>query len=158
MRHRVKVNNLSRVKDARVQLLISQANLLFEHNKLVTTTARAKATRNYVNKMLVRAKKLNTNDVKRYLEKNLKSTKKADFVIEKVLPKLSKDKTNYLRLLKLENRKGDNSSMTMLILDTEAETDKAEKSVKAKAKASKAKSAKKETKKTKKAEKKEVKK
>jgi len=145
MRHRLKVNRLSRATDVRIEMLISQSYLLFQQGKLVTTTARAKVTRGFVNTLLVKANKLSGVEQMRYIQKYLKSTKKAEFVIEKVLPALDKEKTNYLRIAKLENRKGDNSAMSILILDVQKKEEKS----KVKAKASE-KEVKKESKKTKK--------
>ena len=57
MRHGDKINNLGRKKAHRVALLSNLAAQLITHKRIVTTLAKAKALRTYVEPLLTKTKK-----------------------------------------------------------------------------------------------------
>src|SRR5688572_29448245 len=61
MRHGDKINNLSRTASHRRALLSNLACQLIEHKKIVTTLAKAKALRTYVEPLITKAKENTTH-------------------------------------------------------------------------------------------------
>ena len=57
MRHGDKINNLGRKKAHREALLANLANQLITHKRIVTTLAKAKALRTYVEPLITKTKK-----------------------------------------------------------------------------------------------------
>ncbi|KKQ36272.1 MAG: 50S ribosomal protein L17 [candidate division WS6 bacterium GW2011_GWA2_37_6] len=113
MRHRVKTKKLSRDKSAREALILSQTKLLLQKGKLRSTTARVKATTQFVDSLLSRLTKVDGREAVSFLEKRLKDKKFSKFVVEKIKPELKGRTSGFVSVLKLENRKGDNSSMSI---------------------------------------------
>ena len=71
MRHGDKINNLSRTASHRNALLSNLACQLFEHKKIVTTLAKAKALRPYVEPLITKSKD-NTTHQRRIVFSHLK--------------------------------------------------------------------------------------
>ena len=63
MRHGDKVNNLGRKKAHREALLSNLASQLIVHKRIVTTLAKAKALRVYVEPLLTKTKKVETKEM-----------------------------------------------------------------------------------------------
>lgn len=154
MRHRVRTKKLSRDKSARGSMIISQAKTLLKTGKLRSTQARVKASSRFVDSLLSKVAKMEDRKGFLYLEKNLKDAKFADYVVKEVKPQLTDRATGFVSILKLENRKGDNSTMALarLLVNSEKSGKKDKKSNKSskpdkKIKKSEKKSEKKEAKK-----------
>ena len=62
MRHGDKINNLGRKKAHREALLSNLASQLIVHKRIVTTLAKAKALRTYVEPLLTKTKKGETKE------------------------------------------------------------------------------------------------
>ena len=61
MRHGDKINNLGRKKAHREALLMNLACQLIQHKRIVTTLAKAKALRKYVEPLITKSKKNETH-------------------------------------------------------------------------------------------------
>lgn len=116
MRHQNKVKKLGRDKSAREAMIISQAKTLIKHGKLTTTTARAKVTSAFVDKILAKAVSMEDQVAKYFIEQQLKDKDFANYVVEEVKPLVAKRASGFTSSYKLDFRKGDNSDMTMLVL------------------------------------------
>jgi large subunit ribosomal protein L17 len=57
MRHGDKINNLGRTKSHRVAMMSNMASQLITHKRIVTTLAKAKALRTYVEPLITKTKK-----------------------------------------------------------------------------------------------------
>ena len=114
MRHRVFGHKLSRDINARKALLANLATSLIVNGKLVTTVAKAKFARPYVEKLITSAKKdrLFTN---RKLASSLSPDAFKKLVLE-VAPGFSERHGGYLRIVKQITRRGDNAQMARLEL------------------------------------------
>ena len=62
MRHGDKINNLGRKKAHREALLSNLASQLITHKRIVTTLAKAKALRTYVEPLITKTKKNDTKE------------------------------------------------------------------------------------------------
>jgi large subunit ribosomal protein L17 len=120
MRHGDKINNLGRKKAHREALLANLANQLITHKRIVTTLAKAKALRTYVEPLITKTKKSDTKEtimhqhrvVFGYLQD--KAAVKELFTV--VGPKVAGRPGGYTRILKLGIRPGDNAEKAMIEL------------------------------------------
>ena len=64
MRHGDKVNNLGRKKAHRDALLMNLSNQLIEYKRIVTTVAKAKALRIYVEPLITKSKENTTHQLR----------------------------------------------------------------------------------------------
>ena len=114
MRHRVFGRKLSRDINARKALLANLATSLIVNGKLVTTVAKAKFARPYVEKLITSAKgdRLFAN---RKLASVLSPAAFKKLVLE-IAPGFSERHGGYLRIVKQITRRGDNAQMARLEL------------------------------------------
>jgi large subunit ribosomal protein L17 len=124
-RHSFKGRKLSRMAGPRKALLRSLATNLILHEKITTTFEKAKETQPLVEKLITRAKGGSQHD-RRIAGKTLSSADKSLDKLFLELGPLYKDRNGgYTRVIKIENRKGDNARMAVLeLLDTENLTKK----------------------------------
>ncbi len=113
MRHRKKVNSLSRNKDHRRALMKNLAESVILHEGINTTLAKAKAIRPYVERLITKAK---ANDLAayRYLLERLPTKNSAKKALEVLAPKYKDRNGGYLRIVKLPPRKGDGAKMARI--------------------------------------------
>ena len=120
MRHGDKINNLGRKKAHREALLSNLAIQLITHKRIVTTLAKAKALRTYVEPLVTKTKKTASKEeimhnhrvVFSYL--NDKTAVKELFTV--VAPKIAARPGGYTRIIKLGIRPGDNAEKAMIEL------------------------------------------
>lgn len=120
MRHGDKINNLGRKKAHREALLANLASQLITHKRIVTTLAKAKALRTYVEPLITKTKKNastleishNHRLVFSYLQD--KSAVKELFTV--IAPKVADRPGGYTRIIKLGIRVGDNAETAMIEL------------------------------------------
>ncbi len=120
MRHGDKINNLGRKKAHRVALLQNLASQLITHKRIVTTLAKAKALRTYVEPLITKTKKndsatqISHNHRLVFAELQDKAAVKELFTV--VGPKVASRPGGYTRILKLGIRPGDNAEKAMIEL------------------------------------------
>ena len=120
MRHGDKINNLGRKKAHRVALLQNLASQLITHKRIVTTLAKAKALRTYVEPLITKTKKIESaaqishNHRLVFSELQDKAAVKELFTV--VGPKVAARPGGYTRILKLGIRPGDNAEKAMIEL------------------------------------------
>jgi large subunit ribosomal protein L17 len=120
MRHGDKNNNLGRKKAHREALLMNLACQIITHKRIVTTLAKAKALRKYVEPLITKTKKTDSKEeishnhrvVFSYL--NDKAAVKELFTV--VAPKIATRPGGYTRIIKLGIRPGDNAEKAMIEL------------------------------------------
>ena len=115
MRHGDKVNNLGRTASHRRALLSNLAIELIRHKRIVTTLAKAKALRVYVEPLLTKSK---TNDThqRRVVFSYLQNKEAAKELFDVVGPKVANRPGGYTRIIKLGIRLGDNAEKAMIEL------------------------------------------
>jgi large subunit ribosomal protein L17 len=120
MRHGDKINNLGRTKSHRVAMMRNMACQLITYKRIVTTLAKAKALRTFVEPLITKTKKSETKEsimhnhrlVFSYL--NDKAAVKELFTV--VGPKVADRPGGYTRIIKLGIRLGDNAERAMIEL------------------------------------------
>ena len=115
MRHGKKINHLSRKTAHRSAMLANMACSLIEHKRINTTLAKAKALRRYVEPLITKSKDDTTHN-RRVVFSYLKDKKASSTLFRDVAPKISDRPGGYTRIIKLNNRLGDNAEMAMIEL------------------------------------------
>jgi len=120
MRHGDKVNNLGRKKAHREALLSNLASQLIVHKRIVTTLAKAKALRVYVEPLLTKTKKVETKETimhqHRIVFSYLQNKESVKELFTVVAPKIASRPGGYTRIIKLGIRPGDNAEKAMIEL------------------------------------------
>ncbi len=115
MRHGDKNNNLSRTASHRKALLSNLACQLIQYKKIVTTLAKAKALRPYVEPLITKAKE-NTTHQRRIVFSYLQDKEAIKELFDVISPKIASRPGGYTRVIKLGKRAGDNAEIGMIEL------------------------------------------
>ncbi len=115
MRHGDKGNNLSRTASHRKALLSNLACQLFQYKKIVTTLAKAKALRPYVEPLITKSKE-NTTHQRRMVFSHLQDKEAVKELFDVISPKIASRPGGYTRVIKLGKRVGDNAEIAMIEL------------------------------------------
>ncbi len=115
MRHGDKGNNLSRTASHRKALLSNLACQLFQHKKIVTTLAKAKALRPYVEPLITKSKD-NTTHQRRIVFSHLQDKEAVKELFDVISAKIASRPGGYTRVIKLGKRVGDNAELAMIEL------------------------------------------
>jgi len=115
MRHGDKVKNLGRKKAHRDALLSNLACQLIQHKRIVTTTAKAKALRGYVEPLITKGKD-NTTHQRRVVFSYLQDKEAVKELFGTVAEKVAGRPGGYTRIIKLGFRPGDNADTAMIEL------------------------------------------
>jgi large subunit ribosomal protein L17 len=115
MRHGDKIKNLSRTKAHRDALLSNLAVALITHKRIVTTVAKAKALRVYVEPLITKSKE-NTTHQRRVVFSYLGDKTAITELFSTVAEKIAGRPGGYTRIIKLGARPGDNAETAMIEL------------------------------------------
>ena len=115
MRHGDKTNNLGRKKAHREALLSNLACELITHKRIVTTLAKAKALRVYVEPLITKSKQ-NTTHQRRIVFSHLQDKAAITELFSTISEKIAGRPGGYTRVIKLGARTGDNAEMGMIEL------------------------------------------
>ncbi len=113
MLHRVSHKKLSRDTNARAALLKNLATSLVLHERIKTTTAKAKTIRPVVEKLVTKAK-VDSHITRRYLKTKLDKISAVDKMLELIGPTFKERAGGYTRIIKLAPRAGDNAPLSMI--------------------------------------------
>jgi len=129
MRHRIKKYQFSRRTAWRKATIKSLVQSLFVHESIKTTLTRAKATQPLVEK-LISWGKANTTEKKRQAFVVLGEHKLVQLLFADIAPRFKTRTSGFTRILRLENRRGDDAQMVLFQLTELTEKVKKEKSKK----------------------------
>ena len=115
MRHGDKINNLGRTASHRKALLSNMAVQLIVHKRIVTTLAKAKALRTYIEPLITKAKD-NTTHQRRVVFSYLQDKDGVNELFGAVAEKVAGRPGGYTRIIKLGTRVGDNAETAMVEL------------------------------------------
>ncbi len=115
MRHGDKINNLGRTASHRKALLSNLACSLIEHKRIITTLAKAKSLRKYVEPLVTKAKKDDTHN-RRIVFSLLQSKEAVTELFGTISLKVGNRPGGYTRIIKLAPRMGDAAEMAMIEL------------------------------------------
>ncbi|MBE0653677.1 MAG: 50S ribosomal protein L17 [Bacteroidales bacterium] len=115
MRHRKGFKQLSRKTGHRRAMLANMAASLIKHKRIITTTTKAKALRGYIEPLITKSKD-DTTHSRRVVFSYLQDKDAVSELFRDVSPKIMERPGGYTRILKLDNRMGDNAEMAMIEL------------------------------------------
>ncbi|NOX16903.1 MAG: 50S ribosomal protein L17 [Chlorobi bacterium] len=115
MRHRVKGRKLGRTASHRLATMRSLATALFLHKKIVTTLAKAKHARTFIEPMITKAK-ADTVHARRLVEVHIKDKEAFKELFGDIIQKVGDRPGGYTRIIKLGQRRGDAAEMAILEL------------------------------------------
>lgn len=104
MRHRVAGRTLSRNAEHRAALLRNLTIALFKHGRIITTVAKAKEARPFVEKLITLAKK-NTLHARRLAVARLHDRESVKFLFSELGPRYSDRAGGYTRVIKRHERR-----------------------------------------------------
>ena len=115
MRHGDKIKNLSRTASHRRALLSNLAIELIKHKRIVTTLAKAKALRVYVEPLITKSKDNNTHQ-RRVVFSYLQDKEAITELFSTISAKVAGRPGGYTRIIKLGAHVGDNADRAMIEL------------------------------------------
>jgi large subunit ribosomal protein L17 len=110
---------LSRLPDKRYHLIRNLVTQLMEHQRIVTTAAKAKHMRSTVEALIAQGRKYVYQNKLRYksnFDKILRSPKARENFFDVVVPRFADRKGTCTRVMPLGNRKGDNAPTAFIEL------------------------------------------
>ncbi len=122
-------------------ILANLATSLFEHGRIKTTEPKARALRPYAEKLITHARKGELHN-RREVMKKIRDKDVVHVLFAEIGPFFADREGGYTRIIKVENRKGDNAPMAVIELVREktvtSEADRARRAAAAQAKAAEA--------------------
>ncbi len=115
MRHGKKGNHLGRTDSHRKAMLANMATSLILHKRITTTLAKAKALRTYVEPLITKSKN-DTTHSRRTVFAYLKDKEAVTILFREISEKVATRPGGYTRIIKMENRLGDNAEMAFIEL------------------------------------------
>ena len=115
MRHNKSFNHLSRKSGHRKALLANMAVSLIEHKRIITTEAKAKALKMYVEPLISKSKE-DTTHSRRVVFSYLKKKEAVTELFRTIAPKIASRPGGYTRVLKVGFRQGDGADMALIEL------------------------------------------
>jgi large subunit ribosomal protein L17 len=115
MRHGKKHNHLGRTTSHRKAMMSNMATSLILHKRITTTLAKAKALRVYVEPILTKGKD-DTTHSRRTVFSYLQDKEATTILFREIAEKIANRPGGYTRIVKLENRLGDNAEMAIIEL------------------------------------------
>jgi large subunit ribosomal protein L17 len=115
MRHGKKVNHLGRTNSHRKAMMGNMATSLILHKRITTTLAKAKALRVYVEPLITKSKS-DTTHSRRTVFSYLQDKDAVSILFREIAEKVASRPGGYTRIIKMENRLGDNAEMAMIEL------------------------------------------
>jgi large subunit ribosomal protein L17 len=115
MRHGKKHNHLGRTTSHRKAMLANMASSLIKHKRISTTLAKAKALRVYVEPLITKSKN-DTTHSRRTVFSYLQDKETVTELFRDVAAKVANRPGGYTRIIKLNNRLGDNAEMALIEL------------------------------------------
>jgi large subunit ribosomal protein L17 len=118
MRHRSKGRQLSRTSEHKKALLRNMAASLFKHERIVTTTAKAKELRPYAERLITLARRGDLH-ARRLVERKIQDREILKRLFAEIGPRFAARPGGYTRILKLAHRVGDGADTARLELLSE---------------------------------------
>lgn len=115
MRHRKKVNKLSRKAEHRKSMLSNLACSLIKHKRIFTTLAKAKALRPFIEPLITKSKN-DTTHSRRTVFRYLKDKTAVSTLFREIANKVLSRPGGYTRILKTRFRPGDSAEMCIIEL------------------------------------------
>ncbi len=115
MRHRAKGRQLSRTSEPPAALLRNMAISLFMHERIVTTTAKAKELRPFAERLITLARRGDLH-ARRLAERKIQDREALTRLFAEIGPRFAGRPGGYTRILKLGHRVGDGAETARIEL------------------------------------------
>jgi large subunit ribosomal protein L17 len=115
MRHRKKGRNLSRTASHKKATMRNMATALFRHERIETTTAKAKELRPYAERLITLARRGDLH-ARRLAGRKIADREVLGKLFHDIGPRFEDRNGGYTRILKLGHRKGDAAEMALIEL------------------------------------------
>jgi len=115
MRHNKAINHLGRKSGHRKALLANMASSLIKNKRIVTTVAKAKALKSYVEPLITKSKEDSTHS-RRVVFSYLKDKDAVTELFRNIAPKIADRPGGYTRVLHTGFRQGDAAEMALIEL------------------------------------------
>ena len=115
MRHNKAINHLGRKSGHRKALLANMASSLILEKRIITTVAKAKALKSYVEPLITKSKDDSTHS-RRVVFSYLKNKEAVTELFRTVAPKIAERPGGYTRVLHVGFRQGDAAEMALIEL------------------------------------------
>jgi len=116
MRHQKRGRKFNRTASHRRAMMSNLASSLILHKRIQTTDAKGKELRGFVEKLITYAKKGDVHS-RRLIQRKIqgkRSKQIANILIHDIAPSYTDRHGGYTRLIKLNNRKNDNASVSLI--------------------------------------------
>lgn len=115
MRHRNKGRQLSRTASHKKATMRNLATALFRHERIETTSAKAKELRPYAERLITLARKGDIHS-RRLAGRKIQDRQVLGKLFDDIAPRFLERPGGYTRILKVGNRKGDAAEMSLIEL------------------------------------------
>jgi len=115
MRHNKSGRRLGRKPDHRQHMMRNMVTSFFEHEKIITTVTRAKELRKLVDRMITLGKRGDLHARRQALQV-IRDDKVVAKLFEKISPCYAQRPGGYTRMIRIDNRQGDNAPMVIFEL------------------------------------------
>ena len=115
MRHRVKGKQLSRTASHKKAMLANMATSLFQHERVVTTQAKAKELRPYAERLITLARRGDLH-ARRLVERRIKDKAVSERLFAEIGKRFAARPGGYTRIVKLGHRPGDGADVARIEL------------------------------------------
>lgn len=115
MRHNKTGRRLGRKPDHRQHMMRNMVTSFFQNEKITTTVTRAKELRKLVDRMITLGKRGDLHARRQALQV-IRDPKVVGKLFEMIAPRYSARPGGYTRIIRLENRQGDNAPMAIIEL------------------------------------------
>ena len=115
MRHNKAINHLGRKSGHRKALLANMASSLILEKRIITTVAKAKALKSYVEPLITKSKDDSTHS-RRVVFSYLKNKEAVSELFRNIAPKIADRPGGYTRVLHVGFRQGDAAEMALIEL------------------------------------------
>ena len=115
MRHNKSGRRLGRKPDHRQNMMQNMVTSFFEQERITTTVTRAKELRKLVDKMITFGKRGDLH-ARRQVLRVIHDQKVVAKLFEMISPRYTERPGGYTRIIKIENRQGDNAPMAIIEL------------------------------------------
>ena len=115
MRHRKKGRKLSRTPSHKKATMRNMATSLFRHERIETTTAKAKELRPYAERLITLARRGDLH-ARRLAATKIQDREVLGKLFSDIAPRFAERPGGYTRILKLGHRKGDAAEMSLIEL------------------------------------------
>ncbi len=115
MKHRVVGRRLDRTTEHRTAMLRNMVTSLFRHERITTTTPKAKELKRYADKMVTLAKK-GTPHARRLANREVRDVEVLNKLFSALAERFKARPGGYTRIVRVGNRAGDNAELAVIEL------------------------------------------